>query len=343
MIRRLALCAAFLLLPAASSKAEGNIWDGLRAAGSPSLFTWALSEPTLPIEALALRNRMLTEAGFIGARGSISNAWHSASPVLSYDTNLNGGFPSASIVVSGLTFEIDEKYERLAGVLVGGTISGGFAVPVADGLAWRSQGFALYAWSPDYRISKMRMAAESCLERMISLTTYLSGCIDASHSAFELGDSASLGMRIGAKNAFSGESALHELRGDLRHGIQTAGTHCTQRTASVRLTSAHSQGYATIFGLQLGTPVEGVLTLRERLEMGITATVVGASTTILASAQESRGGRWLGSPRSDRTYGVTISRILASRMDASLSVSSVVSSADFFTETTVGGTLNYRF
>ena len=343
MITRIGALALSLAAPATAAQADGTIWDGLRLAGSQSLLAWSLSEPALPLEALAARNKILENMGYIGARGEITRTWYKFSPILTYDNDINGGFPGSSIVVSGLTFEIDEEYERVSGLMMGMSVSGGFTMPVADGLSWNSKALALATWSPEHSMSKVRIAGDSCLRKMLNISTYLNGCLDLSYSDYDLGTSHSIGGRVGISHAFAAFGALHEVQADLRHASYGGGSSYEQRVGSVRLTTAHAGGFATVAGLQLGSDVDGILAMRERIEFGISANIFGEPGMIMVSAQNNRGGSWLGEAREDRIYSLSLSRSFGDKFGATINISDTHSSAEFFNETAVGINFSYSF
>ncbi|GGF74842.1 hypothetical protein GCM10011402_29420 [Paracoccus acridae] len=325
--------------PAVQAK---NIWDALGLAGSGSLTAWALSEPALPLEALAARNSIVRDMGFIGTRWTPSYTWYRVSPVFTYDGNLNGGFPGSTLVVSGLKFEIGEEYERKSGMLIGAAASVGSNIPVGDGLAWENSVSVLVGWSPEHNLSKSILTGESCLRQMQTIATYLHACLDMRYSDYELGETADVGFRIGASHAFAAAGGLHEVMGEISN-IRDLKDRYDQQAVSVVLATAWREGYATHAGLQLGSAVEDQLVMRERVEFGVSRIVLDRPTAVRVSLQSNRGGRWLGKDREDIVASLSLTREVSDNLGTTVSVTKTESSANFFDERSVGFSTNFRF
>ncbi|RWR05092.1 hypothetical protein [Paenirhodobacter populi] len=335
--------AAALSFFFAISPASADIWGALRLAGSESLMTYALSQPGLPRDALRARNRMLEDAGFIGFRGKPSRTWFSASPVIAWDNNLNGGFAGTSLVAGGLMFEVDKRYARKSGALFGGQINAGLSMPLANGIAWTNRIYAMAGWAPGHELFKTRAYADSCVKRMLNISTYVTGCADFSYSKYELGETGTHGFRLGVIEDFIALSGAHEVTVTYRHGFYGGSSDYEQDAASVRLTSAWSSGFATFVGAQAGSEVDGYIALRERIEGGVSFFAWERPVSLSVSAQSNRGGLFLGEKRRDDVYSVAVIIGLTDKVTASIAVSETRSNADFFSDTGINVDFSLRF
>lgn len=103
----------------------------------------ALSDSGLPVKAQATRKGLLHTMGIIGEPSSITRTNLSFSPVLTHDSNINGGYGPTTIIIDGLNFNVDKDYKALDGILLGGSVSTLACIPdykithIDDLLPWR--------------------------------------------------------------------------------------------------------------------------------------------------------------------------------------------------------------
>lgn len=316
----------------------GTIWDALSMTGSQRLYVYALSQPGMGEKPHAMRAKILKGMGFEGRVGEISSSAFRIKPVLRYDNNVNGGFPADSVTVAGMTFTINPDARRVSGLLTGISAQGGFAMPLADGLALSSKISAEYAGDFEHGLWKGRAQGEMCLNKMVSTSTWLDACAQAWYAGYALGDNRGVGASIAAHHDFRAGKSLNEVTVQLAH-TQNAGRGMDgydQQTLSVRMTSARASGIALFGGVDFGSKVEGSMVMRERVSFGLGGKVAGRPSSISISAQNLRGGLWLGAPRHDRVYTLSLSHQMTKKMGLSVSMTRTESSAGVFSGTVFG-------
>ena len=321
----------------------GTIWDAMSLTGSQRLYIYALSQPGMGKKEHAVRAKILGNMGFVGHVGQVSSSALKFHPVLRYDNNVNGGFPTDSVTVGSMTFVLNPKDVRVSGVLMGAGLDGGFAMPLANGLALSTQVSAEYAMDFEHGLAKGRASGQVCLNKMANPSTWLDACAQTWYSEYDLGSSTGYGVSVAAHKDFMMGKSINEVTVQLR-GTHNGGSGIdgyNQQLASVRLTSALSSGVALFGGVDVGTKVDGYQVMRERAVFGISGRIGGKISSVSLSAQNDRGGMWLGQARHDRTYALTVTQQITKKLTLSASLTRTKSSADVYDGTVYG--LNARF
>lgn len=342
--KTLKAAAVALAASAAPSVAEGpRILDGVAMTGSPSLAMHALSSPMLPAPFHEARARIAHEMGLIGTPGQVTSKWLRFSPVLTYDTNINGGSTGESITLSGLKFVVAEEFRAKSGFLAGGSVSGGMRVNLAPLTALELNLSGMAAWAPEHEISKTRLTAAACVRRMVDDATQVRGCLDGYVSTYELGRTERYGAELGVSRAFATTSAFHEVTLSAKRNTYTEGENYGQTVLSAQYVMAQPHPYAVMAGVQVGTDTDDRISMRERVSLGLVADIWGKQTMFSVSAQNNRGGLFLGEGREERIYVASAGRDVTKKIN--LGVSYVVTKArhEFFDDRAVGFDFNYRF
>lgn len=322
-----------------------TIWDALSLTGSQRLYVYGLSQPGMGRKAHEVRAKILGDMGFEGHVGSVSATHFKVKPVLRYDNNVNGGFPADSVTVSGLTFTIDPTARRVSGLLAGIGVEGGFAMPLADGLALSTEVSAEYAGDFEHGLWKGRAQGQACLNKMVSTATWLDACAQAWYSGYELGDSRGVGASLAAHHDFRLGHSLNEVSAQISqtHSMGSGMEAYDQQVLSLRMSGAYSNGVALFGGLDFGTKVEGSMVMRERAMFGLATKVAGRPSSISISAQKLRGGMWLGEPRHDTVYTLNVSHQVSEKIGLAVSMTRTKSTAGVFSDTVFGLNASLKF
>ena len=347
MLKRSATAAVMAwTLGATSATAQidlGDQLEAIRLAGSYRMMAHTLSTKGLPQEARDARQKLLGNMGYLGDFGDVSKPKLSFSPILTHDSNINGGFTSDSFTISGIPFTVGEEYKAVGGLVVGLSASANVKVSLGERNMLDLNAGGSVAYSPEHDMSKVTVGASACLNHMFSYSTYGYACMDASYKSYDLGETKAVSVKTGMTHAFDSSIGVHEINGGLQLNRMLSGAEYDQAIASLSLSSAIAGPYAVTVGAQFGEDVDGVLVMRERVFAGLGFHMFERPTSISISLQNNRGGKWLGEARSDQVTTVGLSHQVSDRMTLSGTVAFTESSAEFFDETQYGMNVAWRF
>lgn len=339
------IAAALALIAGASAplaQERPGIIDALALAGSGNLTTYALSQPELPRSLHVVRAQMLARDGFLGTPGKIMDKHITFSPVLTYDGNINGGAVGDSLVISGLRFKIEDDQVSKGGVLIGGAVDAGADINLAPNTALELNAGAWVGFSPEHDLSKGGANLSACISRQATPATRLRGCARASHLEYALGKTQRASVEIGGAHAYSVREGFNEVDVSLREERTFGGVVEDQRILSLRHTTAHRSGLTFTIGGNLGSETRGI-SMRERVHVGAAKIIAGRPTSISLSAQNNRGGQFLGQGRAENIFTLGASRQVHDRLTVRVSGTRVRARHEFFNQNSVGIDLGLRF
>ncbi|MBW3243628.1 hypothetical protein KUV57_13220 [Epibacterium sp. DP7N7-1] len=345
-IRRTALVttlASFAAVPAYSEVRLGDQLEAIRLAGSEHMMVHTLSTKGLPIQARAAREKLLGTMGLRGKPFSVSYTNLSFSPVMTQDSNINGGYASDSFTVSGIPFTIGKEYEAVGGLVVGVSGSGRARIALGNDTALDLRAGASLGYAPDHDMYKINVATSACVEHMVNYSTYLHGCIDAGYRDYDLGETYQAAARVGVSRVFTSDYGVHEAKAELKLRYMDGGNEYDQAIASFSLSSAFPGPYALNVGLQLGEEVDGVLVMRERAMVGLGFMAFDRPTSVSLAVQSNRGGKWLGEDLTQTVTSLSLSHQFSNKITISGFVSQANSSDSFFDDTQYGLNVSWRF
>lgn len=341
-----ALTAATLaIMPAASPVAakDSRILDAVAMTGSGSLALKALSDPRLPAPLKQARAKIAHDMGLTGQPGEVTSRWLRFAPVLAHDSNINGGSSGDSVTVSGLTFEVDEKFRAASGLLLGLSFNAGMRINAAPLTALELDMGGMAAFAPEHDMTKTRLTGSACLRRDVGKGTHLRGCADAYLSTYELGRTSRLGAEVSVSRAFASSNAFHEVTLGLKQNLYLEGEDYQQTVLSAQYVTARPGPMAFTAGIQLGSDTGDRISMRERVSVGLATELAGKQTTFALSAQNNRGGLFLGEERRERTYGVSVSRRFTDKLTVGVSYTRTKAQHEFFDDNALGLDIGWRF
>lgn len=337
--------AAIALVMTATTAQAGSLetYTAIGLTGSERLMVHALSEDGLPFQARVARGKILSNMGYFGTPGQVTDSQSRFFPVLTYDANLNGGFANGSFQAGGYTFSIDEKSRAVGGVLVGIGYSGRMRMNLAEKTALDLRLGAVAAYAPEHDMSKIQVVGDACINRMISTRTHAHVCADLIHVRYELGKVTRTGARAGVSHSFGSGDRFHELTGELRLNRTFGTTDYNQAIGSLRLTTALSGPMALIVAFDVGGKAGDNLVMRERIEVGIAGLVNGRPASVSLSVQKNRGGMFLGEAREDTVTSIGVNYQVNDKLTLGGLVRRTNSSAEFYDHTEVGINVGWKF
>lgn len=329
----------------AATAEPSRIFDGVRMAGSERLALFALTRPGLPIGAMREAYGLAQAMGQEGAApGTVIHQRYDVAPILRYDDNLNGGMKNDSFTVLGLEFRIDEEQVAKEGLLIGAEVSSDTRVALGYKTALDVDLGAWAGVSPGNDLSKVGANGQACVSHRIDFANHIQSCGGAAIDRYDLGEGSLAFVSADYIRLFQAGPGLHEAR--IGTGVNrnfTESGDYDQQTLSFGLTSAWKQGFATNLRMSLGEEVEGRHVTTKSVDAGVSAVVFDKATSFRAGWRESEGGLFLGEPRTDETWSVSVSRPVTKRVSLSVGYSDTNSTADFYDDHGVDLAVNFNF
>jgi hypothetical protein len=253
-----------------------------------------------------------------------------ASPVVDYDTNINGGNPDRPLVLGGLTFIGDETRLRRSGFVVG--MAGG-----VFGRRIYGEGKYLdyvvstnYTYSPKHRIDKVRGGANLCSRNHVKNHWYIDGCAFASRLVRDLDDETNRSFSLSTTKLFStSKGAFH----GASFGVnQFYADDYKQSQLQLGWSTVRRSGPYTALNLSLGEKLPDQMVTRGTASVTLGTTLFNRSLTANVVFSYADGSRLLGIERSDRTRVVDINYAVTSNLFLNVGYREVVSSINYFSE-----------
>ncbi|MFN3661394.1 hypothetical protein [Yoonia sp.] len=153
-------------------------WQSALYSGSSRLTLFSILKEK-PDGSLAFAQELLRRNGLDAeAQRSIQQISFgtSVSPVLEWDTNINGGTSGDSFFLGNFEFIVDEGSRALAGVMVGLSSSATTAYSLGSGHTLDLGLRASYRYSPEYELSKSSRQAHACGTYFLDSWAWLETC-----------------------------------------------------------------------------------------------------------------------------------------------------------------------
>ncbi|TDW34341.1 hypothetical protein LY39_03396 [Roseinatronobacter bogoriensis subsp. barguzinensis] len=252
------------------------------------------------------------------------------SPTLTYDPNVTGGVPNDSIDVAGFRFRIDPDFVAQGDILAGVKIRAGLRQNLAENTALdlRFSGSAAYA--PRVQVMKINLDAEACLRFQQNAGRHFHICGGGDYRYVKLGEVKSLRISSGVTQAFTSSHGVHSLGLEIgeRQVMPDTSSNWSQDFLRISASSALSNGTAITSGLEFGSKVTDIHSQRFRATVGIARYIADRPASLSAHYATSKGGRYMGQPRKDRSFGVSAGYQISDRVSVSMSAHRTLSNAD---------------
>lgn len=328
--------AAVLAVAATVVEAEASC---INANADTRLRTYCVAE-TLVGNAVTLNDALLLDTllkreGFAAGIGlanlvDTSTTQTFVSPVLDYNTNINGGNPNRPLVLGGLTFTGDEESLRRKGVVAGvaAGVNGRRVYGDGDYLDYALS--ASYAYSPQHGMGIARGSANVCSRNHIANQWYMDACGDTTRLVRDLAAETNSGLSLSTAKLFTtGNGAYHSASVGVRRYYAEA---YQQNQIQLGWNTVRNRGAYTGFTFSFGEAVPNQLAQRRSVSATVGTTVFDRALTATASYSYADGGRLLGFERNDGTRSLTLNYALNANLSVTVGYRTVDSSIDYFSE-----------
>jgi hypothetical protein len=253
-----------------------------------------------------------------------------ASPILDYNTNINGGNPNRPLVLGGLTFDGDPENFRKSGVIAGASLGVSGRHIYGDGRYLDFGISASYAHSPDHKIGIARTTANVCSRNDIGSQWYVDACGDSARLVRDLSAETTSGLTLSATKLFTTNgSAFHSANVGVRRHFAEEYDH---KQLLMGVTTARKNGIYTSLNLALGEGVENQLVLRRGVQATVGANLFNKPVTATFGYSHSDGGKLFGFERSDTSTSINISYAVSPTVSVNIGYKQTKSTIDYFNE-----------
>lgn len=200
------------LIAGAAHAQDGRMIRPALQSGSERMAIYALSDPDLPI-GVRIQAGALSNARGYDLDGTFRKVTSDIgfSPVLSYDSDINGGVGKDSFTVGGLEFLFPEEVRRKEGVVVGGTLNGSVRYALGNQSVLDLAAWGTYVWSPKHDLGKFSAGLSACASHQIERDLYVSACAAYGRFITDLKDDESVVGEISVNKIVSSDTMIHDL------------------------------------------------------------------------------------------------------------------------------------
>jgi hypothetical protein len=252
------------------------------------------------------------------------------SPVLDYNTNINGGNPNRPLVLGGLTFTGDEQNLRRSGAVAGFGAGANGRHIYGDGRYLDYAASASYTYSPQHSMGIARSSANLCSRNHVANQWYVDACGDTTRLVRDLAAETNSGLSLSTAKLFStGNGAFHSTSIGVRRNY---AEQYQQNQIQLGWNTVRNRGAYTGFNFSFGEAVPNQLAQRRSASATVGTTVFNRALSATASYSYADGGRLLGFERNDTTRSVSISYTLTRNLSVTVGYRTVDSTIDYFSE-----------
>ena len=252
------------------------------------------------------------------------------SPVLDYNSNINGGNPNRPLVLGALTFTGDEAFLRREGVVAGAAagVNGRTVYGNGDYLDYAVAGS--YAYSPQHGMGVARGSANVCSRNHIANQWYVDACGDTTRLVRDLAAETNSGLSINTAKLFTtGNGAFHSASVGVRRYF---AEQYQQNQLQFAWSTVRNRGAYTGINFSYGEAVPNQLAQRRTVSAALGTTVFDRALTATASYSYADGSRLLGFERNDTTRSLTLNYAVNANLSITVGYRTVDSTIDYFSE-----------
>jgi hypothetical protein len=290
----------------ATSATRGQM-AGLSGSERLRMFVWGkwLETDQAPRNVIEAMRGALTRNGYYHDGPVPRIVWTDlyATPLLGYETNVNGGVAQDSFTTGGFIFDVDPAYRAVSGVVVG--LDGSAETRIA----WRN-GHTINAavegsagWAPENGIDFSRGSVQLCSRNNLTRWVFLDGCILHAASNRVLSSSTIDQTSVTLSTLFQTAAAYHEVSGEV---AETQTNDYDQKTATLALNTVWNQA-VTGLAVTFGELVAGQTVLDRRIGFDLRWQAGRHPVGFGLWHSTSRGGTFLGIDQIDNAAGVSVS------------------------------------
>lgn len=261
-------------------------------------------------------------------------------PILDYETDINGGNPNKPLQLGDITFNGDPNLVRKEGI-VAGAGAGAYGRYLLGEGRYIDYGFgASYAHSFEHDIGIQRRFANVCSKNHISNWWYIDGCAGSSYVEKELTEDT--------RNTLSlTTSKLFTLAGDSHHqasfGVNRVyDEDYEQNQLTLGFQTIHSNGWHSSINAVFGESIDGEIATREAVSASLALPVRNRRFTISTSYSQADGAKLLGVARADETWSLSMSFNVYKNIDIGLGYTETDSTIDYFDVSTPTVSVSFK-
>ena len=260
-------------------------------------------------------------------------------PILDYETDINGGNPNKPLQLGNLTFNGDPNLVRKEGVVVGAGAGAYGRYLLGEG-RYLDYGFgASYAHSFEHDIGIQRRFASLCSKNHIKNWWYIDGCAGSSYVEKDLTEDTRNTLSLTASKLFTSSLNSHH---QASVGVNRVyDEDYEQNQISFGFQTINSNGWHTAVNATFGESIDGEIAVREAVSASLALPVRNRRLTVSASYSEADGAKLLGVQRAEETWAFSASYNIYKNVDLGIGYTKRDSTIDYFDVSTP--TINVSF
>lgn len=256
----------------------------------------------------------------------------SASPVLRYEHNINGGIPSDTIELGQLTFEVDPESRAKSSVVAGIQGAAGASAFLTTGTILSVSGLKGYRKSVTDPLAIRESEWQVALSYTSDTWYYMDASIGRSKVYRELADDFKKYRSVTFGKIVNRPHSVHEISASI---LRMDESTFEQNRIRFNVSSLNPDIGFWRLGFEFGETVEGALAPRLSIFSSYSNEIFGKPTTISFQATDKRGGDLFGVSRDENVFAIQVNRNISNNFIAYTSVENTMSSIDSFSETVV--------
>ncbi|MCW1919627.1 hypothetical protein NX862_12760 [Rhodobacter sp. KR11] len=303
---------AVLALLAGLGPVQAETWPAASLSSDRRLLAYALTRDRpqdFPGGWQATVGALVAEAGLSGRTFAPRVQ---LAPTLTWDASINGGIPSDTIQLGGLTFTVDPDSRAVAGLLPGLSLGVVQVTGLAPGRGLRATASVWGARSDGLAV--VRLAGEVCGLADLGAWTFADLCLSHEETRREL-STAELSRASLTVTRLSGDGAQVRRMALRLGGEGRRGDH--RPTAALTYETAGRLGLVTAT-LEGGALVPGWQAVISRQSLGLRRSVLGAPMGVTLAHSHEAGERFFGQARVDDVWSLQAERWMARGVKASV-------------------------
>jgi len=261
-------------------------------------------------------------------------------PILDYETDINGGNPNQPLQLGDITFNGDPNLVRKEGI-VAGAGAGAYGRYLLGEGRYIDYGFgASYAHSFEHDIGIQRRFANVCSKNHISNWWYIDGCAGSSYVEKELTEDTRNTLSLTTSKLFTLDANSHHQASFGVNRIYDEDYEQNQLTLGFQ--TIHSNGWHSSINAVFGESIDGEIATREAVSASLALPVRNRRFTISTSYSEADGAKLLGVARADETWSLSMSFNVYKNIDIGLGYTETDSTIDYFDVSTPTVSVSFK-
>jgi hypothetical protein len=249
-------------------------------------------------------------------------------PILNYETDINGGNPSKPLQLGSITFTGDPNLGRKEGIVAGAGV-GAYGRYLAGEGRYIDYSFgASYAHSVDYGIGIQRRFANLCSKNHLKNWWYIDACAGSSYVEKDLTYDTRNTLSLTTAKLFTSSPNSHH---QASFGVNRVyDEDYEQNQLVLGFQTIHRNGWYSAINAVFGESIDGEIAVREAVSASLSLPVRNRRFTVSASYSEADGAKLLGFARADDTWSVSVSYNVYKNVELSVGYTDTDSTIDYF-------------